>query len=54
MMATINGIMTLLLLILFIAIWVWAWSSRNKETFDKMAHLPLEDNPQPEEAENVE
>ena len=53
MMAIISGIMTLLLLILFIAIWVWAWSSRNKETFDKMAHLPLEDNVQSEEARNV-
>lgn len=60
MMATINGLMTLLLLILFVSIWVWAWSSRNKETFDKMAHLPLEDNAQSvselesKEAENVE
>ena len=44
MMETINGAMTVVLLILFIAIWVWAWNGRNKKAFDKMSHLPLEEN----------
>ena len=44
MMNTINGLMTGLLLIIFIGIWIWAWSSRNKDVFDSMSRLPLEDN----------
>ncbi len=40
---TINGVMTGLLLILFIGICVWSWSSKRKDSFDRMAHLPLED-----------
>lgn len=43
MMTTINGLMTALLLVLFVGVWIWAWSKRNKETFDSMARLPLED-----------
>lgn len=43
MIGTFNGLMTLILIILFIGIWVWAWSSKNKANFDRMAHLPLED-----------
>lgn len=43
MMPIINGLMTALLLVLFIAVWIWAWSKRNKETFDSMARLPLQD-----------
>ena len=44
MMAMVNGLLTLLLIVLFLAICAWAWSGRNKEKFDKMAHLPLEDD----------
>ncbi len=44
MMTSFNGIMTGVLLVLFIAIWVWAWSGKNREKFDRMAHMPLEDN----------
>lgn len=47
MMGVINGLMTLLLIILFLGICVWAWSKRNKETFSRMAQLPLEDNDNP-------
>lgn len=43
MIESINGLMTLLLIILFLGICAWAWSSKNKEKFDRMAHLPLED-----------
>lgn len=45
MIGLINGILTALLLVIFIGIWIWAWSSKNKETFDSMAQLPLEDQP---------
>lgn len=44
MMGTINGLMTLVLIILFIGIWVWAWSSRNRDKFDRMSRLPLEED----------
>lgn len=44
MSATISGIMTALLLILFIGIWIWSWSSRRTSAFDRMSHLPLEDD----------
>lgn len=43
MMGVINGVITGVLLILFVALWVWAWSSRNKEAFDELAKLPLEE-----------
>ena len=54
MMASINGLMTLLLIILFLAICGWAWSSRNKEAFDKMAQLPLEKDPMVAEVKDDE
>lgn len=44
MISMINGIMTALLLIVFVGIWVWAWSKKNKQAFDEMARLPLEDS----------
>lgn len=44
MMAVINGLFTLVLLILFIGIWWWAWSGHNREKFDEMARLPLQNN----------
>jgi cytochrome c oxidase cbb3-type subunit 4 len=53
MMASISGFMTLLLIILFLLIWAWAWNDRNKEKFNRMANLPLEDNDDFEEAGNA-
>jgi len=41
---TLSGLMTALLLILFIGICVWSWSGKRKESFDRMAKLPLEDD----------
>ena len=38
-----NGLMTGLLLIIFVGICLWSWSSKRKDSFDRMAHLPLED-----------
>ena len=42
---TMSGLMTGALLILFIGICIWSWSSKRKESFDRMAHLPLDDSP---------
>jgi len=44
MIPIVNGLLTLMLIIVFIGIWWWAWSSRNKDSFERMAHLPLEEN----------
>lgn len=40
-----SGLMTGTLLILFIGICIWSWSSKRKDSFDRMAQLPLEDTP---------
>lgn len=44
MIPILNGVLTLLLIIIFLGIWAWAWSGRNKETFEKMSRLPLEES----------
>ena len=44
---TLSGFMTALLLILFIGICIWSWSSKRKESFERMANLPLEDDHRP-------
>jgi cytochrome c oxidase cbb3-type subunit 4 len=49
MMGVFNGVMTAILTILFIGIWVWAWSSKNREKFNKMAQMPLEETATEEE-----
>ena len=54
MMAIVNGVLTLVLLILFIGIWAWAWSSHNREKFDEMAHLPLQNSDSGREVQNDE
>lgn len=46
----ISGIFTGSLIVIFLAIWAWAWSKSNKAAFDKMAHLPLEENNEESEA----
>jgi cytochrome c oxidase cbb3-type subunit 4 len=43
MIGLVRGMITLSLLLLFIGLFVWAWSSRRKDLFERMAHLPLED-----------
>lgn len=40
----INGVITLLMMALFIGIWIWAWRKQHKQTFDRMAELPMEDD----------
>jgi cytochrome c oxidase cbb3-type subunit 4 len=40
----ISGIFVIILMILFLGVVYWAWSDRQQATFDRMAHLPLEDD----------
>lgn len=40
----ISGILTASLIVMFLGIWAWAWSKNNKSAFEKMSHLPLEEN----------
>ncbi|HWJ07051.1 MAG TPA: cbb3-type cytochrome c oxidase subunit 3 [Steroidobacteraceae bacterium] len=42
---TLRGLITLALLIAFVALVIWAWSKRRKADFDKLARMPLEDDP---------
>jgi cytochrome c oxidase cbb3-type subunit 4 len=42
---TVRGLVTLALLIAFVALVIWAWSKRRKADFDKLARMPLEDDP---------
>jgi len=54
MIESINGLMTLLLMIIFIGICIWAWGAGNKEKFERMANLPLEEARQKPEVEDDE
>lgn len=54
MIGLINGLMTAVLIVVFIGIWVWAWRGRNKDSFNRMAHLPLEDSVDQAEVSDVE
>jgi cytochrome c oxidase cbb3-type subunit 4 len=42
---TVRGLITLALFIAFIAMVFWAWSNRRKADFDKLARMPLEEDP---------
>jgi len=42
---TVRGLITAALFIAFIALVSWAWSKRRKADFDKLARLPLEEDP---------
>ncbi len=41
----ITGVFIGVMMITFIGIWIWAWRKYHKPTFNRMAHLPLEDEP---------
>lgn len=41
------GVISLVLMALFIGIWIWAWRPRHKETFNRMARVPLERDDRP-------
>ncbi|MGB5247259.1 MAG: cbb3-type cytochrome c oxidase subunit 3 [Woeseia sp.] len=44
---TLRGLLTATLLILFLAVWAWTWSRKRKDTFERMAEMPLEDDSKP-------
>ena len=46
---TVRGLITLALLVAFVALVIWAWSKRRKADFDKLARMPLEDDPPAED-----
>jgi cytochrome c oxidase cbb3-type subunit 4 len=47
----LRSAVTVLLLIMFLAIVAWVYSSkRDRQTFDELAALPLQDEPQPDAA----
>lgn len=39
------GVITVVLMVTFIGIWIWAWRPRHRQTFDRLARLPLADEP---------
>lgn len=38
-----SGLITALLLIIFIGIVLWAYSSKNKDKFDELSKMPLDE-----------
>jgi len=45
MLTTIlHSFWTVLAFITFVGIVLWAWSSKRKHDFEKLSHLPLEDD----------
>jgi cytochrome c oxidase cbb3-type subunit 4 len=41
---TLRGLATLLALLAFVGVVWWAWSGRQKQQFDRAAHMPLEED----------
>lgn len=44
----LTGVFILLMMFIFIGIWIWAWRKYHKPTFNRMARLPMEDEPEGE------
>lgn len=42
----ITGVLIALMMVSFIGIWIWAWRKYHKPTFNRMALLPMEDEPE--------
>jgi len=40
------GVITLVLMLIFIGIWIWAWLPLHRVTFDRLARIPLHDDPE--------
>lgn len=40
----VRGILTLILMLVFITLVVWLYGKRHKNTFDRAAQMPLEDD----------
>jgi cytochrome c oxidase cbb3-type subunit 4 len=45
------GVITLVLMLLFVGIWIWAWLPSHRQTFDRLARIPLHDEA-PEDAQD--
>jgi len=43
----IAGVFIVLMMGSFLGIWFWAWRKRHKPVFDRLAHLPMEDEDLP-------
>lgn len=50
----VAGVITTILLLVFIGIWIWAWRPWHKKSFDKMAHIPMQDKDAPQEESKSE
>ena len=37
------GVITLFLMLIFVGIWIWAWLPSHRQTFDRLACIPLHD-----------
>lgn len=42
-----RGLVTVALLVLFIALIAWTWSRKRKDTFEKAARMPLDEDDRP-------
>lgn len=40
----LRGVLTLVLFLAFIGLWIWAFSRHRKDDFERLAHLPLEED----------
>lgn len=45
----LSGIITSILLVSFVAGWIWVWSPSQKNRFEELARVPLEDGRNDEE-----
>jgi cytochrome c oxidase cbb3-type subunit 4 len=41
------GVFIVIMMISFIGTWIWAWARYHKPVFDRMARLPMQDDPDP-------
>ncbi|HET7266642.1 MAG TPA: cbb3-type cytochrome c oxidase subunit 3 [Oleiagrimonas sp.] len=46
----ILGVVTVVLMCTFIGIWIWAWRKQHKPVFNRMAAIPMEDEPADDDA----
>lgn len=44
------GVFIVVLMLTFLAVWVWAWRPRHRRTFQRMAQVPMQDQPSVQES----
>lgn len=47
------GVFIVIIMLTFIGIWIWAWRSKHKAVFERMANMPMEDSPEPNNSEQT-